>query len=105
MAAITGAELRAVTLGRPPIGRRGHRPEEVDDFLARAAEALDARAAGRVPAMGPDEAHAVVFTKPGCRAGRGYDEDQVDDLLDAVAAALSGTATRGIELNGRPLQP
>ena len=105
MAGITAAELRAVTIGRPPIGRRGYRPEEVDAFLARAAEALEARAAGRVPVMGPDDVHAVVFGKPGFRAGRGYDEDQVDDLLAAVAAALSGTTARGIELNGRPFQP
>jgi DivIVA domain-containing protein len=47
----------------------------------------------------------VVFAKPGIRSGRGYDEDQVDDLLDAVAEALRGTTAPGIELNGRPFQP
>ena len=105
MARLTGAELRATTIGRPPLGRRGYRPEEVDDFLARAADALDARAAGRVPALSADDVHAVVFSKPGFRAGRGYDEDQVDDLLEAVEATLRGTATQGIELNGQPLRP
>jgi DivIVA domain-containing protein len=105
MAGLTAAQLRATELGRPPIGRRGYRPEEVDEFLARAAEALEARAAGRVPAMTPDDVHDVVFGKPGFRAGRGYDEDQVDQLLDAVEAALRGTAAQGIELNGQPFQP
>jgi DivIVA domain-containing protein len=105
MAGLTGAELRATRIGRPPLGRRGYRPEEVDAFLARAAEALEARAAGREPSLSADEVRDVVFAKPGFRSGRGYDEDQVDDLLDAVAEALRGTTARGIELNGRPFQP
>ena len=104
MAGITAAELRAVTIGRPPIGKRGYHPEQVDAFLVRAAEALEARAAGRVPGLTADEVRAVVFTKPPFRS-RGHDEDQVDDLLDAVEAALRGTAQSGIELNGQPFQP
>jgi DivIVA domain-containing protein len=104
MAGITAAELRATRIGRPSIGKRGYHPEQVDDFLGRAADALEARAAGRVPGLTADDVRDVLFAKPPFRS-RGYDEDQVDDLLDAVAAALRGTTTAGIELNGRPLQP
>ena len=101
---MTGSELRAVVLRRPGMGRRGYAPEEVDAFLARAAEALDARDAGRPPGLTPDEVHDVVFSKPGFGKGRGYDEDQVDVLLDAVEAALRAgdRPAGGIELNGSP---
>ena len=102
MGAITGSDLRAVQLGRPGWGRRGYRPTDVDDFLARAADALDAAAAGRTPDVTADEVRAVVFRKPPI-GQRGYDEDAVDDLLDQVAAALCGGPAVGIELNGRPL--
>ncbi|HEV7211497.1 MAG TPA: DivIVA domain-containing protein [Blastococcus sp.] len=52
-----------------------------------------------------DEVQAVVFPKPGRGQGRGYDEDEVDTLLDAVEATLrGGSGVRGVpELNGRPL--
>jgi DivIVA domain-containing protein len=101
-AALTGAGLRAVQLQRPGWGRRGYRPDEVDEFLARAADALDALAAGRTPDITADEVHTVVFRKPPI-GQRGYDEDAVDDLLDRVEAALGGAPATGIELNGRPL--
>jgi DivIVA domain-containing protein len=104
---MTSAELHAVTIGGPGWGRKGYRPEEVDAFLARAAEALDALAADRTPSLTADEVHDVVFAKAGWGRGRGYDEDQVDDLLDAVESALRGdpAPSRGAELNGRPLEP
>ncbi|MQA32473.1 DivIVA domain-containing protein [Modestobacter roseus] len=101
---MTGAELRAVELRRPGWGRKGYRTEEVDEFLTRAAEALDALGAGRRPGLSPEDVHDVVFRKPPFGRGRGYDEDQVDDLLDRVEAALrGGRPAGGIELNGRPL--
>ena len=103
MSALTGADLRTVQLGRPGWGKRGYSPAEVDTFLARAAEALDAVAAGRAPGVTPDEVHTVVFRKPPI-GKRGYDEDAVDALLDRVEAALRGGTPVGIELNGRPLE-
>ena len=104
---MTSAELRAVTIGRPGWGRKGYRPEEVDAFLARAAEALHALTADRTPSLTADEVHDVAFAKAGWGRGRGYDEDQVDDLLDAVEEALRGdpAPSRGTDLDGRPLQP
>ena len=103
---LTGAALRDVRLGRPGWGRKGYDIAAVDAFLARAAEALDALAAGRRPGMTADDVRTVVFGKPGLGQGRGYDEDQVDDLLDAVENALRGVAPpgRGTELDGRPLE-
>lgn len=84
MAGITADELRAVHLGRPPWRRRGYARDEVDGFLARAAEALTALAFRRRPRLTPDEVHDVVFRKAPLGRGRGYDEDQVDELLDRI---------------------
>ncbi|RBY94883.1 cell division protein DivIVA [Blastococcus sp. TBT05-19] len=85
---MTGAELRSVQLGRPPWGRRGYDPAEVDAFLARAAVALDALAGRRAPGMTAEDVHSVVFGKPPLGKGRGYDEDQVDELLDRIEGTL-----------------
>ena len=107
MSGITGSEVRAVQLGRPPWGRRGYAPAEVDALLARAADALEALAAGRTPAMTADDVHSVMFRKPSLGAGRGYDEDQVDELLDRIEQGLRagpGWPTSGTTmLNGRPI--
>jgi len=103
MGAVTGADLRGVQLQRPGWGRRGYRTTEVDAFLARAADALDAVAAGRTPELAADDVHTVVFTKPPI-GQRGYDEDAVDALLDDVERVLRGDAAGTIELNGRPLE-
>ena len=85
---LTGSAVREIRLGRAAWGKKGYRIEEVDDFLARAAEALDARRGGRRVQLTADDVHTVVFRKPGFRQGRGYDEDEVDALLDRVEAAL-----------------
>lgn len=85
---ITADELRAVELGRPAWGKRGYSVEDVDTFLARAADALTALTLRRAPQLTADEVHDVVFRKPPMGRGRGYDEDQVDDLLDRIERAL-----------------
>ncbi|MDP9389819.1 MAG: DivIVA domain-containing protein [Actinomycetota bacterium] len=108
MPGITGAEVRAVQLRRPGWGRRGYAPAEVEAFLMRATEALDAVAAGRTAAMTADEVRHVVFRKPKLGAGRGYDEDQVDDLLDVIEGSLracgGGSGSGSVMLNGLPLE-
>lgn len=63
--------------GKPPIGKRGYRPADVDAFLARVSAALE----NRGPAVTAREVHDVAFTKAPFRQ-RGYDEQQVDDHLD-----------------------
>ena len=107
MRRITAAEVRSVELRRPGLGKKGYAPAEVDDFLVRAANALSALEAERTPEMTADEVHHAVFRKPGFGGGRGYDEDHVDHLLDAIEHALRSGPSRPtsgvIELNGRPL--
>jgi DivIVA domain-containing protein len=109
MGRITAADLRSIELRRPGWGKKGYAPAEVDAFLARAADALDAVAAERTPELTAAQVHQVVFRKPRFGGGRGYDEGQVDDLLDAIEHALrSGPArpaTGAIELDGRPIDP
>ena len=78
--------------GRPPLGKRGYSTDEVDTFLARAVDALAALALRRAPHLTADEVHDVVFRKPPFGRGRGYDEDQVDALLDRIEHTLR-TAT------------
>ncbi|MCI2416061.1 DivIVA domain-containing protein [Saccharopolyspora sp. K220] len=56
----------------------------------------------------PDEVHDVVFARTR-RRGRGYDEAEVDDFLDRVAAALSGrgvvTAREVLAVEFSPRRP
>ncbi|MGY1804531.1 DivIVA domain-containing protein [Blastococcus sp. SYSU D00922] len=92
MPGLTADGLRSVELRRPGWGRKGYRTTDVDEFLARAADALDALAAGRTPELSADDVHDVVFRKPPLGGGRGYDEDQVDDLLDVVEQSLRAGA-------------
>ncbi|WP_051515441.1 DivIVA domain-containing protein [Candidatus Blastococcus massiliensis] len=114
MAGLTGAAVRAARPGRPGWGKKGYEPTEVDAFLARAADALDALAGGRAPGMTADDVHRAVFRKPGLGKGRGYDEDEVDALLEQVertlrdapgswrqGAAITADELRAVEL-GRP---
>jgi DivIVA domain-containing protein len=89
---------------RPEVRQRVTLPDDMEPpFLARAADALDARAAGRMPDVTADDVHTVVFTKPPLTRGRGYDEDAVDALLHEVEAVLRGGPAVGVEQNGRPL--
>jgi DivIVA domain-containing protein len=55
------------------------------------------------PSITADDVHDVVFSKPGLGRGRGYDEDEVDALLEQVETVLRGAPAAGVELNGRPL--
>ena len=95
MTELTAAALRAPRFGAPGWGKRGYDRAEVDAFLARVATALDAVAAGRMPAVTADQVHSVVFAKPGFGRGRGYDEDEVDRLLESVEGALRTRSGRG----------
>ncbi len=60
MPGITAAEVRAVQLRRPPWGKRGYVPAEVDAFLARAADALEALTVNLVSVNRRYKVHAGV---------------------------------------------
>ena len=79
---LTGDEVRQAVFTKPPLGKRGYDPHQVDAFMQRVAAALD----GSDP-LSADEVHNVIFRKPGI-GDRGYSEEQVDALLDVVALIL-----------------
>jgi DivIVA domain-containing protein len=81
-----------VQLGRPGWGKKGYSTGEVDAFLGRAHEALTALALRRPPQLTADEVRSAVFRTAGFGKGRGYDEDQVDDLLDRLEQTLRATS-------------
>ncbi|MGY2129235.1 DivIVA domain-containing protein [Blastococcus sp. SYSU DS0617] len=85
---MTADELRAVQLGRPGWGRKGYSTVEVEAFLRRAVEALTALALRRAPQLTADEVRDVRFRTEPFGRGRGYDEDQVDALLDRLEHTL-----------------
>ncbi|MFD9889634.1 DivIVA domain-containing protein [Amycolatopsis sp. NPDC059027] len=79
---MTPDEVRGVSFGKPPFGRRGYNEDEVDAFLDLVAQAL----AGR-NTLTPWDVHNVEFSKPplGMRA---YHMRQVDAFLDDVEEEL-----------------
>jgi len=79
---LTGDDVRQVVFAKPPLGKRGYDPHQVDAFMQRVAAALD----GSDP-LTADEVHNVIFGKPGI-GDRGYSEEEVDALLDIVASTL-----------------
>jgi DivIVA domain-containing protein len=66
--------------------REGYDQQQVDEFLAKAATALAAVEAGRVPELTGDDVVNARFAPTKFREG--YDQDAVDDFLDRVAVAL-----------------
>lgn len=78
---LTSIDIRGVRFERSFWGYSQH---EVDRFLRRAAEALEAAESGSPPAMTPEDVERVTF------GGSliGYAEGQVDVFLEELAAAL-----------------
>ena len=68
--------------------REGYDQDEIDAFLVRAAEALEAQASGR-PWTHLLTKDGVLYAKfQATKFREGYDQDQVDDFLDRVAVSL-----------------
>jgi DivIVA domain-containing protein len=83
---ITAQELSAVKLSRVR-WREGYDIAQVDTFLAAAVAALGAGAPGAGgAAMRPQDVVDERFRTTMLRTG--YSQDEVDDLLDRVAAGL-----------------
>jgi len=87
--ALTGDEVRQTVFAKPPIGKRGYHPHQVDAFLQRVAATLDG-----ADSLTADEVHNVVFAKPPF-GQRGYGEDEVDAFLDIVTGILRERADGG----------
>ncbi|WP_218122361.1 DivIVA domain-containing protein [Blastococcus aurantiacus] len=79
-------------LCRPGWGKKGYATVEVDAFLGRAVEALTALALRREPQLSADEVQHVRFRTQPFGRGRGYDEDQVDALLDRLEQTFRSSA-------------
>lgn len=81
---LTAEQVREVTFGAPPMGKRGYSEDEVDAFLdAIAAELADP--GGRI--VTAEQVSNVAFSKPPV-GSRGYDEDDVDDFLARISEQL-----------------
>ena len=81
---LSGYQLRQAVLPRAPIGNRGYDRQQVDEYLARLAASLD-RSGMPLPA---DQLPRVPFDlTSGLR--RGYRVEDVDALLERVAAEVS----------------
>ncbi|WP_029110498.1 DivIVA domain-containing protein [Mycobacterium sp. URHD0025] len=76
---LTAEDVRSTEFGKR---KRGYDKKSVDDFLALVARRLDGRGH-----LGADDVRNIVFPRPPMFQ-RGYDEDEVDMLLDAVVATL-----------------
>lgn len=68
---------------KPPIGRRGYHPDDVDAFLDGLADWV---AAGASAAEVRDATLHSRFGKPPMFS-RGYDDQTVDEFLDRIIAA------------------
>jgi DivIVA domain-containing protein len=77
---LTPEQVRDVAFSKPPVGRRGHNEDEVDEFLDYVEAALrDPR--GRT--LTPEQVRGTAFSKP--PIGKlGYNEAEVDAFLDLV---------------------
>jgi DivIVA domain-containing protein len=86
---LTGDEVRQAVFRKPPLGKRGYDPDQVDALMQRIAATLDG-----FDSLTADEVHDVVFRKPR-PPERGYREDEVDAMLDIVTSTLRDRADGG----------
>lgn len=104
LAWLTPDEVRRTTFNRPPIGQLGYHEGEVDELLARCADDLVLLSADTPvdhhrphppqttdTGITGDDIRDVAFNRPPF-GRRGYNEDQVDDFLDALEAKFADPA-------------
>jgi DivIVA domain-containing protein len=106
---VTAAEVRAVGFQVTKF-REGYDKDQVDAFMTRAVEALEAKESGRTwthivtaDAILKEKFQATKFRE-------GYDQDQVDLLLDRVVASLrsdgaAGSTASTVTSFGPPVAP
>jgi DivIVA domain-containing protein len=86
---LTAFEVRDMSFGSPPMGKRGYNEDDVDAFVAQVVARLEGRGG-----LTADDIHHVVFSKPALFK-RGYNEDEVDAFLDDAEATLAKLDRRG----------
>jgi len=101
---VTAAEVRAARFQATKF-REGYDQDEIDAFMTRAAEALEAKASGRpwTHLLTRDGVLNAKFQATKFREG--YDQDQVDDLLDRVVASLRDASGEVTAYGPGPWQP
>ena len=80
---LAGYQLRQTAFSKAPLGKRGYDEQQVDEFMARAADALD----GSGLPLSPEQVQDVSF-EPAKGLRRGYLVEQVDAMLDRIVAEL-----------------
>jgi DivIVA domain-containing protein len=86
---LTAFEVRDMSFGSPPMGKRGYNEDDVDAFVAQVVARLEGRCG-----LTADDIHHVVFSKPALFK-RGYNEDEVDAFLDDAEATIAKLDRRG----------
>jgi DivIVA domain-containing protein len=87
---LTGAEVRGAVFAQPPMGKHGYDSREVDEFMERIAATLDG-----FGSLTADEVHNVIFKTASGWRERGYDQEEVDAMLDIAASILRRRAEGG----------
>jgi DivIVA domain-containing protein len=85
---LTAADVRGAVFAKPPLGRRGYDPDQVDALLQRIGQRLD----GTVRLTAEDVRGATFGPAP--ESTRGYHPDQVDKFLDDAAETLAARESR-----------
>jgi DivIVA domain-containing protein len=86
---LTAFEVRDMSFGSPPMGKRGYNEDDVDAFVAQVVARLEG-----LGGLTADDIHHVVFSKPALFK-RGYNEDEVDAFLDDAEATIAKLDRRG----------
>jgi DivIVA domain-containing protein len=85
---LTDADVRGAVFAKPPLGRRGYDPDQVDALLQRIAQCLD----GTTRLTAQDVRGATFGPAPA--STRGYHPEQVDKFLDNAAETLAARESR-----------
>jgi DivIVA domain-containing protein len=84
----TAEDVRSVRFSKAAEGSQGYSPQSVDSFLRR----VEARLEGR-GSLSADEERRTTFRRPSLFSW-GYDEDEVNNFVEWVAATITDLETR-----------
>lgn len=100
---LSAQDIRDYRFNTTPFAR-SYKINEVDDFLDRVAEVIDAYERGTKPSLTLSSAEVLAHDFKTTRFMEGYSIDGVDDLLTQVTGTLryweQGGATAGVSAEG-----